>query len=181
MKAFSIIVPLIVVFSALGGRAQVVSTGPKVDAEYDRQGDFSRYGSYAWMPSQKPADNMANHIRFTRAISKEMEALGFRVDTVKPDVRVQYRVHTSSKVQADSSQKRSAFDSANLKTDFVFATGTRRHYGTLIVEMYDANTNVLLWRATTTRELPTPDKAEKAINEVVKTVFTAYPTRRTKS
>jgi hypothetical protein len=165
---------------ALGVSAQVISTGPKVDVEYDRSKDFSDYKAYAWMTSQKPADNLANHVRFTRAIQKEMEDVGFRVDTVKPDVRVQYQVRTGSKVQATGNQRQSTFDQTNLQTDFVFASGSRQQYGTLVMEMFDAATNVLLWRATTTEELSTPDKAEKIIKEVVRRAFTRYPTREKK-
>jgi hypothetical protein len=163
--------------AAPGVQAQVISTGPKVDAEYDRDKDFSGYKAYEWMTSQKPADNMANHIRFTRAIQKELEDLGYRVDTKLPDVRILYKVGTSSKVEAASSQTRSAFDDANLVTDFVFATGSKRQYGTLTVELFDARTNVLIWRASTTQELGTPDKAQRIINSAVKRVFTKYPTR----
>ncbi len=159
-----------------GASAQVISTGPKVDVEYDRGKDFSDYKAYAWMPSQKPADNLANHVRFTRAIQKEMEDVGFRVDTVKPDVRIQYKVRTGSKVEATGNQRQSTFDQTNLQTDFVFASGSRQQYGTLILEMFDAATNTLLWRATTSQQLGTPDKAEKTINEVVRRAFTRYPT-----
>jgi hypothetical protein len=165
---------------ASGASAQVISTGPKVDVEYDRGKDFTDYKSYAWMQSQKPADNLANHVRFTRAIQKEMEGVGFRVDTVKPDVRIQYHVRTGSKVQATGNQRQSTFDQTNLQTDFVFASGSRQQYGTLVMEMFDASTNVLLWRATTTEQLSTPDKAEKTINDVVKRAFTRYPTREKK-
>ena len=160
--------------------AQVISTGPKVDVEYDRGKNFSDYKSYAWMESQKPADNLANHVRFTRAIQKEMEKAGFRVDTVKPDVRVQYQVRTGSKVEAAGNQRQSTFDQTNLQTDFVFASGSRQQYGTLTLEMFDAATNILLWRATTTEQLSTPDKAEKTINEVVQRAFTRYPTKEKK-
>lgn len=175
---FFVCLPLMLV--ALGVHAQVISTGPKVDVEYDRGKDFSDYKAYEWMTSQKPADNMANHIRFTRAIQKEMEDIGYRVDTKRPDVRILYTVGTSSKVEAASSQTRSAFDDANLVTDFVFATGSKRQYGTLKIELFDARTNALIWRASTTQELGSPDKAQKIINDAVKRVFTKYPTRENK-
>jgi hypothetical protein len=165
---------------AIETQAQVISTGPKVNAEYDHKKDFSGYKSYEWMTSQKPADNMANHIRFTRAIQKEMEDIGYRVDTKRPDVRILYTVGTSSKVEAASSQTRSAFDDTNLVTDFVFATGSKRQYGTLTVELFDAQTNARIWRASTTQELGSPDKAQRIINEAVKRVFTKYPTREQK-
>ena len=169
---------LVLLLAALGLEAQVITTAPKVKAEYDREEDFSRYQAYDWISSQKPADNAANHIRLTRAIKKEMDDLGFRIDTAKPDVRILYRVYTSSKVFATSSQTPSAFDSSNLRTDFVFSKGSKKQYGTLIIELFNADTNVRIWRGTTSQELRTPDNAEKIINEAVKRVFTAYPARK---
>lgn len=180
MTAIRYLVCLSVMVVAPGVHAQVISTGPQVEVEYDRGKDFSSFKAYEWMSSQKPADNMANHIRFTRAIQHELEEIGYRVDTKRPDVRVLYTVSTSSKVEAASSQTRSAFDDANLVTDFVFATGSKRQYGTLTVELFDARTNALVWRASVTQELGTPDKAQRTINEAVKRVFTKYPTKENK-
>ena len=178
MTAVRFFVYLSLMLLALGVQAQVISTGPKVNVEYDRGKDFSDFKAYEWMSSQKPADNMANHIRFTRAIQKEMEDAGFRVDTKRPDVRVLYTVSTSSKVEAAASQTRSAYyDPTNLVTDFVFASGSKQQFGTLTVELFDARTNVLAWRASTTQELGTPDKAQRIINDAVKRVFTKYPTK----
>ncbi len=178
MTSVRFFVTLSLMLLALGLRAQVISTGPKVDVEYDRDKDFSEYGAYEWMSSQKPADNMANHIRFTRAIQKEMEDVGYRVDTKRPDVRVLYTVATSSKVRAAASQTRSTYyDPTDLVTDFVFASGSKKQYGTLTVELFDARTNTLVWRASTTQELGTPDKAQRIIDNAVKTVFSKYPTK----
>jgi hypothetical protein len=178
MTSIRLFVTLSLMLLALGLRAQVISTGPKVNVEYDRGKDFSEYRAYEWMSSQKPADNMANHIRFTRAIQKEMEDVGYRVDTKRPDVRVLYTVATSSKVQAAASQTRSAYyDPTDVVTDFVFASGSKQQYGTLTVELFDARTNALAWRASTTQQLGTPDKAQRIIDHAVKTVFTKYPTR----
>jgi len=178
MTSARLFVTLSLMLLALGVQAQVISTGPTVNAEYDREKEFSEYRAYEWMSSQKPADNMANHIRFTRAIQKEMEDVGYRVDTKMPDVRVLYTVGTSSKVDAAATQTRSAFyDPTDVVTDFVFASGSKKQFGTLTVELFDARTNALVWRASTTQELGTPDKAQRIITNAVKTVFTKYPTK----
>jgi hypothetical protein len=163
---------LAMLHTALGLEAQVVTQKPTVKVEYDRQRDFSLFTTYDWMKTQKPADNMANHVRITRAIQKELEALDLSPDVTKPGVRIQYRVETRKKIEAASTQKESVWDRTNLTTDFIFE---RQNLGTLTIEMFDAETNALVWRASTTQKLGTPDKAEKIINEAVKRLFTKYP------
>jgi hypothetical protein len=181
MMDYRISILLVLLVSTLGVEAQTISQGPTVNAEYDRNRDFGVYTTYDWMKSQKPAPNMANHVRLTRAIQKEMEDLGFSIDTAKPSLRVLYRVSTKRKVEAASSQKRGTrFDPTNITTDFVFGTGTSQNVGTLIIELYDGATNALVWKGTTTQTLGTPDKAEKIITEAVKRVFTKYPAREEK-
>jgi hypothetical protein len=181
MKNYRISIILVLLICALGLEAQTISQGPTVNAEYDRNRDFEVFTSYDWMKSQKPAPSMANHIRFTRAIQKEMEDLGISIDTAKPSLRILYRVSTKRRVEAASSQKReTSFDPTNITTDFVFGKGSSQNIGTLIIELYDGATNALVWKGTTTQALGTPDKAEKIINEAVERVFTKYPTREQK-
>jgi hypothetical protein len=182
MKRYGISMVLILLASALG-LAQVISRGPTASAEYDRNRDFSVFTTYDWMKSQKPAPNMANHIRFTRAVQKEMDDLGFRIDTGKPSLRVLYRVSTRRRVEAAGSQQRATASdptNTNITTGFVFGKGTSENIGTLIIELYDAETNMLVWKCTTTQAITTPDKAEKIINEAVERAFTKYPTKEQK-
>jgi hypothetical protein len=178
MKILSVAITLALLTCALGLEAQTVSKGPTVNAEYDRNKDFEVFKSYDWMKSQEPAPSMANHIRLTRAIQKEMEDLGISADTANPSLRILYRVSTRKRVEATGSQKReTSWDPTNITTGFTFGKGSSQDVGTLVIELYDAATNALVWKCTTTQALGTPDKAEKIINEAVKRAFTKYPTR----
>jgi hypothetical protein len=169
------IVALALSLSDSAVEAQVIKQEPTVEVERDRTVDFSLIRSYHWSKAQKPADNMANHIRLTRAIQKELEARGIEVDTVRPRARILYRVSTRTKVEASSSQRQTGIDATDVRTDFMFSRGARTNLGTLTLEMYDGGTNALIWRGSTTQELGTPDQAEKIINEAVKRVFGKFP------
>ncbi len=147
---------------------------PTVTVEYNRKSDFSRFSTYHWMESQKPLKNLANHIRITRALQNEMKELGFTIDTAKPQLRVLYRLETKKKLDTTSRQRQSTWDPTNIKTEVDFG---RKELGTLTIELYDAETNVRLWRASVTEILGTPDKAEKQINRVVGRLFEKYPSR----
>lgn len=171
-------VVLTVLLSVVAVEAQIIKQGPTVEVEYDRTVDFTLIRSYDWAKAQKPADNMANHIRITRAIQKELEERGVEIDTVRPHVRILYRIHTSSKIQAQSSQRQTGIDPTDIRTDFMFSRGDKTNLGTLILEMFDGRSNAVIWRASTTQQLGTPDQAEKIINEVVVRVFTKYPVEK---
>mgnify|MGYP001140576116 CR=1 FL=1 len=86
-------------------------------------------------------------------------------------------------MEAEGSQQRATASdpsNTNITTGFVFGKGTSENIGTLTIELYDAETNMLVWKCTTTQAIGTPDKAEKTINEAVKRVFTKYPTKEDK-
>ncbi len=157
--------------------AQTIKQGPTVEVEHDRTVDFTLIRSYDWMKSQKPADNMANHIRITRAIQKELEKRGVEIDTVRPHARILYRVQTKTRIEATSSQRQTGIDPTDIRTDFMFSRGDKTNLGTLTLEMYDGRSNAIIWRASTTQPLGTPDQAEKTINEAVERVFTKYPVK----
>ncbi len=157
--------------------AQIIKQEPAVHVQHDRTVDFSLIQSYDWSKAQKPADNMANHIRITTAIQKELEERGFEVDTVRPRARILYRVHTRTKVEATSSQRQTGIDPTDLRTDFMFSRGGKTNQGTLTLEMQDGDTNAVIWRASITQPLGTPDQAEKIINQAVKRIFTKYPVK----
>ncbi|HLE21766.1 MAG TPA: DUF4136 domain-containing protein, partial [Vicinamibacteria bacterium] len=47
----------------------------------------------------------------------------------------------------------------------------------LIVEMLDAKTDALVWRAQCSHRKPSPDLAAKSIRETVERLFEKYPTK----
>lgn len=154
--------------------AQILSEKPEARVEYDPRRDFSQYDTYSWMREQKPLENLAEHVRVVRAIEREMKDLGFELDTVKPDARILFRLHVRDAVGARATQRPSVWDPANRRTDI---TLQRQREGTFTLEMFDGETNALIWKGEITQELGTPDKAEEQINEIVSRVFEKYPTR----
>ena len=134
--------------------------------------DLSNYKTYAWNKKQVPLENMANHVRMINAIQKSLKEQGYRPDTVRPDVRIRYRVELVERVQGRASQQRSVWDDANasVKIDF-----SREKLAKLSIELVDAESNFLVWHATGTYLLDTPDKAEKQIYAAVTALFEQYP------
>jgi alkylated DNA repair dioxygenase AlkB len=137
--------------------------------------DLSRYSTYHWSKDQVAVVNLANHIRLVTAIQKQMKEHGYRIDTVKPDVVIQYKAERHTTVQTHSSQKPSAWDPTDLKVQVELS---REEQVSLSITLVEAESGFLLWQAKGTYPLGTPDKAEKLINEAVEGLFSEYPKER---
>ena len=134
--------------------------------------DLSNYKTYAWNKKQVPLENLANHLRMINAVQKSLKELGYRPDTVRPDVRVQYRVEFVERVQGRASQKRSVWDDANSLVQINFS---REKLANVSIELVEAESNFLVWHAKGTYPIDIPDKAEKQINAAVTALFEQYP------
>jgi hypothetical protein len=134
--------------------------------------DLSLYSSYHWSKDQVAVVNLANHIRLINAIQKQMKDHGYRIDTVKPDVVIQYKAERHTGVQAQSTQKPSTWDPTDLKVQVELS---REEQVSLEILLVEAESGFLLWQAKGTYPLGTPDKAEKLINEAVEGLFAEYP------
>jgi hypothetical protein len=160
--------------ATVGFLVQETEKKPTVEVEYDRQRDFSQYQSYTWSESQEPTTKGADHIRITKAVTDRLAQLGFTIDIAEPDVRVRYRLETSKKkVHFDSSQRISKWDPTDVET----AVRVGSHEETVIaLEMFDTETNALIWRAKCTHVQGPPDRMEESIYDTVERLFQKYPT-----
>ena len=134
--------------------------------------DLSNYKTYAWNKSQVPIENLANHLRLINAIQASMKALGYRLDTVRPELRIQYRVELTERVQGRSSQQRSVWDDANSTVQIDFS---REKLANVSIEFVEAESNFLVWQAKGSYPLGTPDRAERQINAAVTSLFDQHP------
>jgi hypothetical protein len=134
--------------------------------------NLSHYSTYNWSKDQVAVVNLANHIRLINAIQKQMKEHGYRIDTVKPDVVIQYKAERHTGVQTQSTQKPSTWDPTDLKVQIELS---REEQVSLEIVLLEAESGFLLWQAKGTYPLGTPDKAEKLINEAVEGLFSKYP------
>lgn len=154
------------------GQSQPTPELKKFDMTQAAKPNLSRYSTYNWSKDQVAVVNLANHIRLITAIQKEMKEHGYRIDTVKPDVVIQYKAERHTGVQTHSSQKPSPWDPTDLKVQVELS---REEQVSLSITLVEADSGFLLWQAKGTYPLGTPDKAEKLINEAVDGLFSEYP------
>ena len=137
--------------------------------------DLSKYRRYAWNKSQAVhTENMANHVRIINAIQKQMKRHGYRIDTVHPEVRIQYRLEVREHVQGTSTQQRSVWDDASSTVQIDFNRVKEAHFS---VQFVEAESNFFLWEAQGIYPAGTPDRAELLINRAVEDLFKQYPSK----
>jgi hypothetical protein len=182
MRPFLIIAGLIVAGITAGCSPVYVSQ------DYDRDVDFSRYKTFAWLPAEKDAaekDAPATArqaqqqdpftIKHLKAeVEAQLEEKGMSLSEHSPDLFVNYYLTGQSAVDIQQTGYGRGFGGGNT---------TARHYeeGTLVVDLIDAEKNVLVWTGTaeaTLGEYPTPDQVKQKISSSVKKLLGQYPPKK---
>jgi hypothetical protein len=181
MRAFLSLGLVCVAFAALGCSSQIV-----VNADYDTSADFSKYKTYAWPEDVLPADRIPEELgatngimdtRIRRALDMELAAKGLTIDTSDPDLIVFYHIGVEDKVDVTdwgysyaSTGRYWGWNTRNIDT-YTYKEGT------LIVDLVDMKSKVLVWRGVAQEVLGelTPEEADKAVRDTVNKVMSLYP------
>ena len=135
--------------------------------------DFSKYKTYDWIETQEQIANPVNHVLIMRAVERELGAKGVEKPSAgKPSMRVRYYAKIEKKLRGKSSQRQSFGEPTNLRTTIDFG---RVEEGTILVELYDEETRLTIWRGTVTASAPRPDEVQEAIDDAVKRLFVGFP------
>jgi hypothetical protein len=146
-----------------------------VKIDFDKEADFSKYKTFAWSESQEPAPNAANHVRITGAVEGELLAHGLvKAESGPPDLKVRYVGKVEEKLRGSSYSTGSNWQSTDLRT---MVDIKKVKEGTLIVELYDRVTRLLVWRSVATDTPASPDQIEPQIQAFVKKSFADFPPR----
>lgn len=173
------ILPMLTLILGLGAPAEgpKTLTEPGVEVEFDKDVDFSRYKTFAWVPHQEPASNPANHIRITRAVERELQAKGLaKAEAAAPaDVYVYYQGRIEKKVQSTSGPTESPWKTTPDQQWKVSFDIKRAQVGTLVLELLDGQKKDVVWRGKGSELIRSPDEAEELINSAVNRLLAAYP------
>ena len=149
------------------------SQGPTLKIDYDKDASFSKYKTYAWLESPARAENLANHIRITRAVEKELSGKGLVLDTSgRPDVFVRYIAKIETKLRGSSYKAKSPWEPTDLRT---IVDIERVKQGTLIIELLDGATRDVVWRAVGSDAVARVDLIEDQINTSIAKMLAQYP------
>jgi hypothetical protein len=156
-----------------------------VNHDYDHDADFDSYQSYDWVQGPTVAvgdaraarqQNTLLDQRIRKAVEAQLDQKGLKQDASAPQLLLIY--HTGIEDQV------SVTDWGYTYGSYYWGWGGRSidvyqyQEGTLIVDLIDANTEMLVWRGWATKTLednPSPEKIDYTINTVVERIFSEYP------
>ena len=155
-----------------------IALAQSVTHDYDRAANFSNYKTYAWTRGTEVTDYL-NHARVVRAIEGALVAKGLaRVEpSASPDVLVAYHASFDRNLEITGSAHGlgpfglggDRWGSARVQPVVV---------GTLVVEIFDARTNTIVWRSLASSDIRPTDKPEsrdKKIAKATEKMFKNYP------
>jgi hypothetical protein len=143
-----------------------------VSVDSDPAAPFATYKTYAWVDGT-PAPNPLNEDRLRAGVDARLALKGFRMNTTSPDVFVTTHVTTKERQEL-------------IANGFGYGpwwggglgTATIETYveGTLIVDLYDAQTKKMVWRGVATATASDkPSKNASKINKALDKMFEKYP------
>ena len=159
-----IVLGLAFVLVALPGFAQ------RVNVDFDKTTDFSRYVTYAWTEGT-PVPNPLGDQRIVSAIEYHLAMVGFEKVEADPDMYVSY--HASSEEDIEITD----WGHAGPRWGWSRDIDVRKVLvGIIVVDMIDAADDKLFWRAVASDTVSAkPQKNEKKINRAAKKMFKKFP------
>jgi Domain of unknown function (DUF4136) len=156
--------------------------GQHIQTDFDHQANFSRYKTYSWQ--EVKASNSLWDDRIKDAVNAQLAAKGWTQVDNGADVAI-----VAIKTTQTETTLQTFYDGLGDGWrwrgfgGFGESTTTEQDYkeGTLVVDMYDASTKQLIWRASAEDMLSDKaEKNEKNLDKGVAKMFKSFPPRSTK-
>ena len=147
----------------------------KVAIDYDKNYDFSSIETYEWV---EPVQDEANPLmvqRLRNALDYHLTMKGVRQVDSDPDVFVTYSTNSKEEFNVSSTNFGYGYGPGWYWGGGIgssTSTVTSYEVGTLVIDVWDAETKNLVWRGTATATVsPNPQKMERKINTAVDKLF----------
>jgi hypothetical protein len=158
-----------------------IGNAQNVTYDFDRSADFSQFKTYAWVRGTTIPDEL-NHDRVVAAIDKQLAQKGLvKVDAAgAADVLVAYHATFDRDLQVTGfasgwgGYRFGGFRSATARTEEILV-------GTIVVDVVNAATRTIVWRAMASKDVDvhaSAEKREKSINRTAAKLFQHYPPKR---
>jgi Domain of unknown function (DUF4136) len=155
----------------------IVSYAQQVSTDYDHHANFERYHTYSWMKVH--TEDPLWQSRITEAVDRDLQAKGWQRQESGGDV-----VLTAVGATRNQQEYQTFYDGFGGWRWRGWGPGetttTVQNYrvGTLVLDMYDAQSKQLLWRGTAQDTLSDkPEKNEHKLQESVDKMFKNFPPR----
>ena len=145
-----------------------------VAVDFDKGSDFSRFKTYAWVPGTDVPDEL-NHKRIVRAVDDQLMAKGLARVASGPDLLVAYHASFDRDLQivglSGGLPYRFGGGPLNARAETILK-------GTVVIDLVDADTQAIVWRATATSDIDpgaTAEKRDRNIARAAAKMFKHYP------
>ena len=157
--------------------------GQHIQTDYDHQANFSQYKTYSWQ--EVKASNSLWDDRIKGAVNAQLASKGWTQVDSGGDVAI-----VAIKTTQTQRTLQTFYDGMGGGWrwrgfgGFGESTTTEQDYkeGTLVVDMYDANTKQLIWRGSAEEMLSDKaEKNEKSLDKGIAKMFKGFPPRTAKA
>ena len=160
----------------------------QLSSDYDPSVDFSRLGSYDWLPDPRPPtgdprlDSSLLEARVRSAVETQLAARGYaKVSADQADFLVTYHVALESKLDVDTIYRSYGYGWGRGYGPVAYDTVVREYeQGTLLLDFVDPETRNLIWRGSASAEITpdsTPEKSQERANTAVARMLERFPPR----
>ena len=170
---FRTILPIILMLLIAG------CTGIRVSTDFDRKVDFTKYKTFNFSKEvEKVALNDLNRRRLKDAITKEMEARGYKVSTT-PDVLV--NTFVKGKTHYTATANTTSFGGPFMYmrgwgSSNTFVDVDKSVEGTLFIDLIDVSEKKMIWEGVAEGLVnPRTNTREEKLNSVVQMIFKNFP------
>ena len=175
---------LMVVLCALPAAAQ------KVYVDYDRDAVGRQYKTFAWQDTGPTLQDYAPlmHSRIKNGIEHYLTEGGFIEDPDNPDLYVTYHTSSQEEVQFSVTSYGYGYGAGWGWSPYwgaagggVSTTASTYERGTLVVDIWDAKTDEIVWRGTANAVIPeNPQKAQKTVEKALEKIVKQFRELRAK-
>lgn len=158
--------------------ASATAFAQTISFDFDKSIHFGGFKTYGWVPGTNVPDQLV-HRRIVDAVDVQLTLKGLTKASkaAPPDVLIAYHASFEQDLQI------TGFGSGWGGYRFAGTrSGTARAeeilVGTMVVDIVDAETNNIVWRATATNDIDVdakPDKRDKNITKTAEKLFKHYP------
>src|SRR5262245_25817931 len=155
-----------------------IALAKDVTYDFDKGVNFSKFKTYAWTTGTNVNDEL-NHKRIVNAVDAQLTSKGLtKVSaSANPDMLVAYHASFDRDLEINAFStgwgpyRLGGIGSGSARASEILV-------GTLVLDLMDSATRVVIWRGTASKDLDSkasPEKRDKNINKAVGKLFENYP------
>jgi hypothetical protein len=178
MKSWRVLVSAVVLLGASAAWAQ------KVDVDWDRNADFSKYKTYAWLESKHPGKGLWNQ-RIIDGVDAKLAKAGLKkVDSnANPDALVDYNAGVKEHPVVEgydySYRPWGWYGPRYGPTGPTYTQSYQEKEATLLVDLVDNSNKQMVWRGTARDTLAdSSDKNVKTFEKAMDKMFKNFPPKK---